>query len=53
MCVSSEGSEVAAEASASAYDTSDITTGLDDSQVNESRVDTSADITIDSVREHV
>ncbi|KAK7111660.1 lethal(2) giant larvae protein homolog 1-like isoform X2 [Littorina saxatilis] len=47
-----EGSEAGGEVTA--YDTSDITTGLNDSQANDSRVDTSAaDITIDSVRDHV
>lgn len=53
LCVSSEEAEAGAEASA--YDTSDITTGLNDSQAaNDSHTDSSAaDITIDSVRDHM
>lgn len=53
LCVSSEEAEAGAEASA--YDTSDITSGLSDSQAaNDSRIDSSsADITIDSVRDHM
>ncbi|KAK7501290.1 hypothetical protein BaRGS_00007415 [Batillaria attramentaria] len=48
-----EEGEAGAEGGASAYDTSDITSGLNDSQANDSRIDNSADITVDSIREHV
>lgn len=45
--------ETGAEGGAAAYDTSDITSGLNDSQANDSRLDNTADITVDSIREHV
>lgn len=35
------------------YDTSDILTGLDESQATDSRTDTSGDITVDSIQDHV
>ena len=48
-CLYSEGVTEEADSGA-AYDAADITAGLNDT--NDSRLDTTADITVDSVRDH-
>ncbi|XP_025086835.1 lethal(2) giant larvae protein homolog 1-like isoform X2 [Pomacea canaliculata] len=48
-----EGSPEEREVDLRGYDTSDILTGLDESQATDSRTDTSGDITVDSIQDHV